>query len=539
MVPIETSSIHDIEIVFLLLLLFVIVFAFIARKLKTPYPIVLVLAGLALGFIPGIPRITLNPDIVFLLVLPPLLYSAAWNTSWREFRFNLASIAMLAFGLVGFTVAGIAWVAPMVFPGFDWRLGFVLGAVVATTDSIAATSIFQRVGLPSQITDVLEGESLVNDATGLLALEFALSALESGHMPSPLTGAGRLAWLTFGGLGAGLVVALVVNWVERKVEDSAIESVLSILVPYGAYLAAEEVHASGVLGVVACGLYLSRKSAEFFSPRVRIQASMIWESLSFTLNGLTFLLIGLQLPNVRAGIAQYTTRHLLLSGFLFSAFLILIRLIWIFPGAYTAYFLRRKFLHQKVSTPPLRGVFVVGWTGMRGVIALAAALSLPTTLGDGSAFPQRSFLIFLTFSVILVSLVLQGLTLPIVIRLLGLGDPGGNSEEDRARQEILESALEEIDRSREGAAPELAEVYEHLAVHYHERLEELRDEIDQDRDSSSTSSFQYRQLAQNLVAFERQVALRLRREGSISDDTLRLLERELDVNEIRLAPKGG
>ena len=537
MVPTETNSIHEIEIVFLLLLLFVIVFAFIARKLRTPYPIVLVLAGLALGFIPGIPRVTLDPDVVFLLVLPPLLFSAAWNTSWREFRFNLVSIAMLAFGLVGFTVLGIAWVAPMVFPDFDWRLGFVLGAVVATTDSIAATSIFQRVGLPSTIVDVLEGESLVNDATGLLALEFALSALESGHMPSPLAGAGRLAWLTFGGLGAGLLVALLIDWIERRIEDSAIESVLSVLIPYGAYLAAEAVHASGVLAVVACGLYLSRKSAEFFSPKVRIQASMIWESLSFTLNGLTFILIGLQLPNVRAGIAQYSTRYLLLSGVLFSAFLILLRLIWVFPGAYIGFYLRRKFLHQALSAPNAGGVFVVGWTGMRGVIALAAALSLPATLGNGSPFPQRSFLIFLTFSVILVSLVLQGITLPFVIRLLGLGGPGGNSEENRARQEILESALHEIDQSRDLADPQLADIYDYLAVQYHARLEELRDEVDPEKDESAASSSQYRQLAAQLVAFERQVALRLRREGRINDDTLRLLERELDVNEIRLSPK--
>ncbi len=537
MVPTETNSIHEIEIVFLLLLLFVIVFAFIARKLRTPYPIVLVLAGLGLGFIPGTPRVTLDPDVVFLLVLPPLLFSAAWNTSWREFRFNLVTVAMLAFGLVGFTVLGIALVAPMVFPDFDWRLGFVLGAVVATTDSIAATSIFQKVGLPSTIVDVLEGESLVNDATGLLALEFALSALESGHMPSALAGAGRLAWLTFGGLGVGLVVALLIDWVERKIEDSAIESVLSILVPYGAYLAAEAVHASGVLAVVACGLYLSRKSAEFFSPKVRIQASMIWESLSFTLNGLTFILIGLQLPNVRAGIAQYSTRYLLLSAFLFSAFLILLRLLWVFPGAYFASFLRRKFLHQELSTPSARGIFVVGWTGMRGVIALAAALSLPATLGNGSPFPQRSFLIFLTFSVILVSLVFQGLTLPLLIRLLGLGGPGGNSEENRARQEILESALDEIDRSRDLADPQLVDIYDYLAVQYQARLDEVRDQVDPEKDETSTTSFHYRQLAAELVAFERRVALRLRREGRISDDTLRLLERELDVNEIRLSPK--
>src|SRR5713226_3677911 len=267
----QGSGIHTIELVFLLLLLFVVAFAALARRLKTPYPIVLVIAGLPLSFMPGIPRISLNPDVIFLVVLPPLLYSAAWLTSWREFKFNLVSILMLAFGLVGFTVLGVAETTHLVFAGFDWRLGFVLGAVVATTDAIAATSIAKRVGLPQRIVDILEGESLMNDATGLLALEFGVAMVVQGQTPTLGSGALRLTYLIAIGIGIGFLLGLVVEWFERRIDDGPIEIVVSILTPYAAYLAAESVRASGVLAVVACGLYLSRQSSEFFSASVRMQ----------------------------------------------------------------------------------------------------------------------------------------------------------------------------------------------------------------------------------------------------------------------------
>src|SRR5947209_6574777 len=280
------NTIHAVEIVFLLLLLFVVLFGALARKLKLPYPIVLVIAGLVLSFIPGIPHISLNPDVVFLVFLPPLLYSAAWFTSWRDFKYNIVSILFLAFGLVGFTVAGVAIFAPHIFGGFDWRLGFVLGAVVATTDAIAATSIANRVGLPKRIVDILEAESLVNDATGLLALDFALAMVVEGRTPTVGEGLLRIAYLTVAGLVLGLLVGLIAEWLEQRIDDGPIEIVLSVLVPYAAYLAAETIHASGVLAVVACGLYMSQKSAHFFSPNVRIQILAVWDSITFVLNSL-------------------------------------------------------------------------------------------------------------------------------------------------------------------------------------------------------------------------------------------------------------
>ncbi len=531
---IPVSGIHQIETVFLLLLAFVIVFSLLARRLNTPYPLVLVIAGLLLGFVPGVPRVTMDPDAVFLVVLPPLLFSAAWNTPWREFRFNLVSIVMLASGLVGFTVLGVTLAAPHVFQGFDWRLGFILGAVVATTDAIAATSIAKRIGLPRRIVDVLEGESLLNDATGLLALEFGLGMLVYGQRPSIASGLLRLAWLSLGGLAIGLVVGFVVDRFERLIEYAPLEIVISLSIPYVAYLLAEEARASGVLAVVACGLFLSRRSAEFFSPLVRLQASAVWEALNFALNGLTFLLIGLQLPAIRAGIRSYDLRSLLIDGAVFSGLLVLLRLLWMFPGAYVATYVRTVFLHQQVTRPPARQIFVTGWTGMRGVVALAAALSLPETLSDGAPFPQRDFIIFLTFSVILVTLVVQGLTLPALIRFLGLaGIPESHEEEQEARRAILGSALAYLTEARSKDSPALSTVYDDLVAHYQERLEALS--VDDQKDPATAIAVsRYKQLEQELLKVKRNTALRFRRESRINDETLRRIERELDLVETRL-----
>jgi monovalent cation/hydrogen antiporter len=329
----HSGGIQALEIVILLLLLFVAGLTVVARRLQTPYPIVLVVGGLLLSYIPGIPRILLNPEVVFLLVLPPLLFSAAWLTSWRDFKYNIVSISFLAIGLVAFTVVSVAFVAHAIFPGFDWRLGVVLGAVVSTTDAIAATSIAKRLGLPQRIVDVLEGESLVNDATGLLALEFGLALVVGGQVPTFSSGSFRLLYLVVGGVLVGMLVGLFVHWVEHQIDDAPIEITISFLVPYAVYLAAESVHASGVIAVVACGLYLGRGSAHFFSPAVRIQADAVWDVFTFILNGFVFVLIGLQLPLVREGIKAFGAGQLLLFGAVFSLLVIVLRLVWIYPGA--------------------------------------------------------------------------------------------------------------------------------------------------------------------------------------------------------------
>jgi len=531
------NSVHAVELVFLLLLLFVVVFAALARKIQVPYPIVLVVAGLILSFIPGIPHISLSPDVIFLIVLPPLLYAGAWFTSWRDFSYNFVSILFLAFGLVGFTVWGVAEAARYSFASFDLRLGVVLGAVFATTDAIAAKAIAKNLGLPQRIVDILEGESLVNDATGLLALEFGVAMVVRGETPTVTEGIIRLAWLVGAGLGIGLLIALFIERVERYLDDGPIEITLSIMIPYAAYLAAEYAHASGVLAVVACGLYLGRRETQLFSPSVRIQAHGFWNSFTFAINGLVFVLIGLQLPFVLAGIHDYSMKTLILYGGLFSALVILLRIAWLFPGAFVANIVRRKIFHQNEPRPPVKGIFIVGWTGMRGVVALAAALALPETLSNGSPFPQRNLIIFLTFSVILVTLVVQGLSLPPLIRWLGLaGQNTIAAEEHEARRIMVETALQKIKSLRaENDSHHLTIAYDDAVSKYKRRLSALTGQSYADHGIDAEDHAHVISLSLDLLRVERQTAVRLRNEGQINDEVLRNLERELDLTETRLA----
>lgn len=528
------GNLQTIQLIFLLLLAMVAAFAVLAQRLKVPYPIVLVIAGLLISFVPHVPHVRLNPDLVFVIFLPPLLYAAAWATSWQAFRFNLVSIAMLALGLVAFTVFGVAAVAEHFITALDWKSGFLLGAVVATTDAIAAAAVAKSVGLPKQIVELLDGESLVNDATGLLALEFGLLLLR-GETPTVGAGLLRLLWLIVGGLGAGLLTGALVAWFERWIEDGSIEIVVSLVVPYVAYLLGEEVHSSGVLSVVACGIFLSRQSGRIFSPEARIQLISTWGGLNFALNGLVFLLIGLQLPYVLAGIRGYSIETLVEYGAVFSGVLIALRLFWMYPGAWLAYWIRTRLLKQRYTMPPNRAIFVVGWTGMRGVVALAAAFSLPERLGDGRPFAQRNLIIFLTFAVILVTLVLQGLTLPALIRALGLAGAGDAeaAEEARARQVILESVIEHMKQLRGSRDAELRHSVDDLLHLYEHRLDEIKAHVANDGAADANEAGPMRTLLDEAMAIERRTLVQLLNEGRISDEVLRRLERDLDLTEVR------
>lgn len=524
------AGIHSVELIFLLLLLFVAGLAALAKRFATPYPIILVIGGLILSLFPRIPHVALNPDVVFLVILPPLLFSSAFVTSWRDFRYNLVSIAMLAFGLVIFTVRAVAHVSQWILPGFDFRLGLVLGAVVSTTDAIAVGSIAARLGLPKRLTTIIEGESLVNDASGLLALEFAVALVVSGEIPGPVVRAERLIFLIVSSIVIGLVVGKLISYIETKIDDAPIEITLSLVAPYFAYLAAESAQSSGVLATVVCGLYLGHKSSMYLSIGARLKGHAVWDTLTFILNGFVFVLIGLQLPNVLAGIHEYSLGRLLGLGALFSGVVILLRLIWVYPGAFVSNVIRRRLLHQQEPLPSPQSVFVIGWAGMRGVVALAAAISLPEYLKNGSPFPQRNLIIFLTFSVIFVTLVLQGLTLAPIIRALGLaGAETKNPEEDEARRAMIEAALAYLEAARENDAPEFAPVYEELIHGQRHRLSRLEGKgaVDGDRDPRHYD--RYIELARELRALQRATILNLRNQNQINDETLRKLEYELDL----------
>jgi Na+/H+ antiporter len=387
--------------------------------------------------------------------------------------------------------------------------------------------------MSKRVADILEGESLVNDASGLLALEFGVAMVLGHQTPTLTSGLLRLAYLTFGGLAVGLITGWIVDRVERRIDDGPIEIAISILVPYAAYFTADKLRASGVLAVVACGLYLSRRSSGFFSPGVRLQAWAVWDALSFILNGLVFVLIGLQLPYVLAGIHGYSRGTVILYGALFSALVIVLRMVWVFPGAYLSYWIRSRVVHQKVSIPPASGILVVGWTGMRGVIALAAAIALPQTLTDGSPFPQRNLIVFLAFCVIFVTLVLQGLTLPWLVRVLGAADPPGrNVEEEAARREILEVALAYLDESRKQDATEFDAIYDDIAAHYRHRLTDITGNDDAENGVGPEHHKRLSRVSRELLQLERRCAVRLRNEGRINDETLRQLEHELDLREV-------
>lgn len=522
------------QFILLLLLGFVIGFGWLAKRIKVPYPIVLVIAGLIFSAIPHIPRVSMSADFIFLAVLPPLLYHAAFTTSWRDFRYNLVSILSLALGLVCFTVIGIALVAHMLLPWFDWRLGLVLGAIAAPTDAIAATSIAKRIGLPQRIIDVLEGESLVNDATGLLALEFTTALVVTGQTPTIGEGLLRFLILSAGGIGAGLAIGKLVDVCERYIDDGPIEVTLSFVTPYLAYIGAEAIHGSGVLAAVAAGFYLGNRSSHFFSSSVRIQARSFWNTFGFVLNGIVFLLIGLQLPYVLAEIRGLTRYQLTNDLLEFIAAIVLLRLVWVFPAARGAYFIRKHLLKQTTTLPTKREIFVEGWTGMRGAISLAAAIALPETLANGQPFPQRNVIIFLTYGMIFATLVVQGLSLPPIIKILGLGrKPENDPEELMARRRMSEKAVTELKVLRERDDESFSSIYDDLEHYYERRLATLGDG---ESDSDGTSARQlekYRSVSLRLRKVEREAILAMRDQHEISDHVLRTLEHELDLSDAK------
>jgi monovalent cation/hydrogen antiporter len=526
------------------LLVAVAFLAFVARRIHVPYPIVLVLGGLAIALIPRLPHVQLAQDTVFLVFLPPLIYGAGWFTSVRDFRANLRPIALLAIGLVLFTVVCIAGLGHMLEPGLlPWAAAFALGAIVAPTDAVAATAIFSRLGAPRRIVTVLEGESLLNDASGLIAFNFAVVAAATGTFS--LTDAGRTFVVSgVGGVALGLVIAWLFNQVQRRIEDPPIEITLSILVPYAIYLAAQQLQLSGVLAVAVAGIYAGWRSPETYSATTRIQALAVWGVLIFALNGLVFVLIGLQLPEVLASLSHGSAvRYLEIAGAI-SLAVIVVRFIWVFPATYLPRL--PMWVRRRDPFPGWRNVTVVAWTGMRGVVSLAAALSLPALAG-------RDLMLFVTFAVILVTLVLQGLSLPLLMRRLGVADDGSAIEEElEARTRTIDAAVQRLDVL---AAEEWARAEGiNYMRHYYDKRRRMVDvrfgRLDHDHEEPGGHQHEdgtdhleahraqqdgWRRLRQELIAAERTTLVGLRNAGTIGDEVLHRVERDLDLEEVRLA----
>jgi len=520
--------------IFVGLLMAVAVLALVARKVNIPYPILFVAGGSVLGLVPGVPNVRLHPDLVFLFVLPPLLYPAALFTSWRDFRLNLRPIGLLAIGLVLFTTVAVAYLAHY-FMNLPLAAGFVLGAIISPPDAIAATAIADRLKIPRRIVTILEGESLVNDATALVAYRFAVAAVVTGTFSLGKASAGFFL-VGLGGNLVGLVVGWLAEQFHKRVDDAPIEVTFSLLTPYVAYLSAERLGLSGVLAVVTAGFYLGMRLPELLTFKTRLQGGPFWETLEFLLNGFVFILIGLQLPGVLGSLSGHATPigRLVWYALLISLAVIVIRILWVFPATYLPRLVFRK-LCRRDPHPPWRHVTIVAWTGMRGVVSLAAALAVPFTIQNGSAFPGRELILFLTFVVIVATLVVQGLTLPLLIRWLGIQDDRSMEKEEReARLQANRAALAQLNQTAE-SVPAKADALQRLRVEYEDHIRQLEGSEPQ---SAGTPlrlfSSEYERLSEKALRAERISILKLRDADVISDEVLRRIQRDIDLAEARL-----
>jgi CPA1 family monovalent cation:H+ antiporter len=512
-----------------------------AQWTRTPYPILLVLGGLGLAAIPGIPEVELDPDVVLLVILPPLLYAAAFFTPLRELRRNVGPISILAVGLVLATMVAVAVVAHEALD-FGWAEAFVLGAIVSPTDPVAATAIARRLGVPGRIVTIVEGESLVNDATALVAYKFAVAAVVTGSF-SLIEASGEFVLTVVGGIAVGIAVGALIAAVRRRLDNPPVEVTIALFSAYFAYLPAEAIGVSGVLAAVTVGIYMGRLTSRLTSPTTRIQGVAVFQILTFLLNSALFVLVGLQLPTVIDGISDLDTGELIRDGALVAATVILIRILFVFPITYLPRRLFRR-LRSRDPYPPWRHTLLVSWTGMRGAVSLAAALALPLATDAGGGFPKRDLIIFCAFSVILATLLIQGLTLPPLIKWLGVDDYDEELEQEEvaARLQTIEAAMQRMDElvEEDWVLEDTVERVRGAYTYRQRRFTALSREgefdggIDGDGIDYETRSVAYQRLVRELLEAQRSTLIDLRDRGEINDDVLRRIERELDLEDSRL-----
>lgn len=422
----------------------------IAEKIKVAYPILLIIAGLLISFIPGIPSIKINPEFIFLIFLPPLLYEAAWTTSWKELWHWRRIILSFAFVVVFLTALSVALVANYFIPGFGLALGFLLGGIVSPPDAVSAGAILKFVKVPRTISSILEGESLLNDASSLIIFRFSLVAVSTTQFVFSKAVV-SFSWMVIGGVVIGLLIGLIFMKLHKYLPtDANMDIVFTLVMPYIIYLTAEEAHCSGVLAVVSAGLYLSYNRHSFLTSTSRVQGYNVWQSLIFVMNGLVFTLIGLALPEVMAGLRMEGVSFNAAVGYgmLITLVLFIVRMLAAYGAAFTTLIMRNFITVSYTTNPGMKAPFIIGWTGMRGVVSLAAALSIPEYLNNGNPFPQRNLILFITFVVILLTLIVQGLTLPYFIRKLKMMTPEMEAQEKQQykllKYEMTAFALEQL-----------------------------------------------------------------------------------------------
>ncbi|MEU2020959.1 Na+/H+ antiporter [Streptomyces sp. NPDC016469] len=505
----------------------------LARRTPVPAPLLLVAVGLIASYVPGVPSYTLDAHIVLPLLLPPLLYTAAVDSSYLDLRANLRPVALLSVGYVLFATVAVGWLAYLLVPDLPLTAALVLGAVIAPPDAVTAAAIARRVGLPARVTTVLQGESLVNDATAITAYKVALAAAV-GEGVSWSGGIGEFLLASVGGVGAGLLLMVPLHWLRTHLREPLLQNTLSLLIPFVAYAAAERVHASGVLAVVVVALYLGHRSWQV-DFATRLQEAAVWKMVAFVLESAVFALIGLQLPFVLKGLGTYSVTDAFGYAVLVFLAVVVVRFVWVYPATYLPRWLSRRVREREPGTnwtSPL----IVGWAGMRGVVSLAIAFSVPLVTADGSAFPARNLVLFLTFTTVIGTLVIQGLTLPLLVRVLKL--PGRDRQADtlaeaQAQNEAstaAEARLDELltdERNRlpEPLADRLRTVLERRRNAVWERLGAANPVTGESADDT------YRRLAGEMIETEREVFVRLRDERRIDDEMMRTLLRRLDLEE--------
>ncbi len=510
----------------LVLVLVVVVGAVVsvARRIHAPWPVLLVLAGLAMTLVPAFSHVAIEPELVLTIFLPPLLFGAAWETPVQDLKHYRRPIALLSVGLVLFTTAAVAVVGVNIIPGIPLAAAFALGAIVAPPDAISAIAILRPLAAPRRLLTILEGESLLNDATALTAYAVSVAAVTSVFVLS--SAIADFVWVLGVGLAVGLAVGVVCGWIWQRLFDPPVEISLSLVIPYIAYLPAEQLHGSGVIAAVTAGLYLGYRQSRILRSDARVLGTSVWEFVTYILNGFAFLIIGLELPGLWQAVRGNPTDELLFQAAAVSLTVIIARFVWVFPGTYLPRIL--PSIGKVEPHPPVRNVVIVAWAGMRGAVSLAAALALPAD------FPQRDLLVFLAFCVILVTLVGQGLTLGPLIKLLKVV-PGDEMqrEEDIARRTAIEAALAELDRARSTwpdhgpLIDRLAETFEHRAEHIGANGDEVT-EAEQER-------LEHRAILGGVLNAERRSVIEMRERGMIADQVLRKIERELDLEELRLS----
>jgi CPA1 family monovalent cation:H+ antiporter len=507
-----------------------------AKRLHVAPSILLVVAGVGMALVPGLPKVQLAPELVLLVILPPLIYSAGVAMSWREFRFNLRPIALLAFGAVVFTTCAIAAAAHYLL-NFDWAVGFVLGAIIAPPDVVAPLAIARRLGLPRRLVVILEGEGLANDATALILYRFAVVAVSLGTFSLPQA-AGTFSLIVVGEIIYGIGVGWLSLRLRKWAREPRVEITLSLMTPYLAYWVPEHVGGSGVLATVACGLYVSWVGPRLIAPGTRLQGIFFWDLIIYLIEGFVFLLTGLQVRTLVDQVHAFSIHDLIYATLLTTAIAIAARFIWVFPAIYLPRWLIPS-LAKRDPAPPWQGPFLLGFTGVRGVVSLAAALAVPYTVASGAPFPDRELILYITFGVIIITLVGQGLMLPFVVQWLGLTKLGKQERKREIKDELAarQAALKEVRKRLEKAIkdhelPE--EIADHLRTRHQSRWQVLPTNLIEGLDQVRRTAA----LKLELIAAERDFIYELLRDGKITDEARRRIEYELDLEEAGVANRG-